>query len=182
VWDFIPLSHSRNSASFTQHPHLTLSLHDDHVGVRISFPHGAKSEYRQRIRDLGSERFVDVTKSVSHNLRKIVRRVKGAIPRIYIIQRHYRTQRSAPVTDASLDFDLRTIAPMGRGRVKVQQEWVHALYAVLSRKRSNLQMGIGINLPYGDRRVRSKEAIDLIAESWIACKPFLDAILRDAAR
>jgi hypothetical protein len=58
-----------------------------------------------------------------------------------------------------------------------QPQWLEATYRALSRKRSNLQVGIGAVLPY-DRCpvVATPKVLDVIAGVWLATKPVLDVL------
>src|SRR5690606_23574590 len=78
--------------------------------------------------------------------------VKACRPLARVLQRRYKTQRSVPVRDALVDFDLRTVAggqdpALGRP-VKKQSEWAELAYGLLSNKRSNMQFQIGVQFEY----------------------------------
>jgi hypothetical protein len=98
-----------------------------------------------------------------------------------VVQRHYLSQRSPPVHDARLVFDLRTAVKSRPSRVKQQPQWLEASYEALARKRSNLQLGIGAILPYEDGSLHSKGILDAIAAVWIACDPWINSILNGPA-
>jgi hypothetical protein len=99
------------------------------------------------------------------------------------VQRHYRSQRSAPILDAMLEFDLRTALPKGEqvkgSRVHSQDQWLRAAYSVLASKRSNYQIQVGADFPFSGKRSKlsTREATTLVAETWIACRPILWAAL-----
>jgi len=63
--------------------------------------------------------------------------------------------------------------------VKVQQEWVESAYRLIVKKRGNVQAGVGAIFPYGEcKKIGTPGAIDLFVNTWIACKPLLDAVLK----
>jgi hypothetical protein len=94
----------------------------------------------------------------------------------YALQRHYLSQRSPAITDAMLTFRLETSLPRGGGRVKRQPEWIDLFAQLPRRKRSNIQFQYRVHLPWGTKGLDSRELIGLIAESWCAMKPLLDAL------
>lgn len=176
VWDFLPLRAAKRARYFIRHPHLTLAVHRDHLEAFVTIPHRAESQYRRRLVDLGREAFHELAVELCATLGPVVRTAPGASPRLYALQRHYKSQRSIPIDDARLDFDLRTALPGGRKGVKAQPQWVGAVYDALARKRSNLQLGAGVRFAYGSHRLGSPQALDLIARSWIGCRPLLKAV------
>jgi hypothetical protein len=109
----------------------------------------------------------------------------GTVPCVQLVQRHYRTQRSAPIADAELAFDLRTIVagpnrPKG-SRVKHQPQRLDATYSALADKASNMQPGVGAIFPYEHCEVlHTAKVLDAFAAIWIACKPLLGAVLKGA--
>ena len=52
---------------------------------------------------------------VHDNLRHSLAQVEGAVPMVEIVQRHYPSQRSEPIRDSRLQFDLRTAFESPRG-------------------------------------------------------------------
>lgn len=175
VWDFIPLRSARGAGSFTDNPHLTLTMSVDHANATITVPNGVKGGFRSRLAELGPEGFTDLMAALERRTRAVRRRSEGSVVRAYALQRHYPSQRSIPIVDARLHVDLQTLVRGSGRRVKYQPEWIDAVYAVLSRKRSNIQFGVGIEFSYQCPVVRSPQAVDLFAESWIALAPLLSA-------
>lgn len=97
---------------------------------------------------------------------------------IYVLQRHYRTQGSQPERDGRIDVDLRTLVPSGRTGLKHQPMWGHAMYGILTHKRTNIQMGVEVHMPYSARTMRTAKALDAMAAAWVALKPLLGFVLR----
>lgn len=179
VWDFLPLQSARRDASFTQSPHFTIAIEYDCFKVAVTVPHGIKSAYRRNLTELGADGFVELIKSVNHGLNNVMRKDKGAVPWIIMVQRRYPTQRSQAIIDAKLEFDLRTaFGGNGRGRaVRLQPQWLEAAYQSLARKRSNLQFQIGATFPYSRSNcVSDRTLLDRTVETWLACKPLLKAM------
>ena len=187
VWDFIPLKGAAQARAHTGYPHLTLSIQRERVFAHLTIPHRVKTALRRRLINLDEVGFVNLILQIERRLRPVVRSAPGAAPSFVAIQRRYRTQRSQATVDALLEFDLRTAlgSPRGAGRatVKCQPEWLQSAFQVLAQKRSNYQIGVGAVFPYRDcPSIRQQRATDLIAQTWIACKPLLEAMLREQGR
>jgi hypothetical protein len=114
---------------------------------------------------------------VHDNLRRSLAVVEGAAPYAEIVQRHYPSQRAEPITDARLQFDLRTAfkgPKRWRKSVKRQPQWIEAVYSVLANKHSNVQLGVGAIFPYERCPfVHTPEILDHVASVWLACKPLI---------
>jgi len=188
VWDFIPLTRCRKEKVFTRCPHLTLSIQTDRLVAVVTVPHGLKPEYRRNLLGDGPRHFRGVIQKVYRNMGAICKE-DGASPRIELLQRHYPTQRIS-VTDAVLEFDLRTAFPAPAPRTtrkrpapKIQPHWLDTTYDVLNNRSSNLQMIVGASFDY-DRceGLQTPKAVSLVAETWLACEPLLSAIFRPPRR
>ncbi len=181
VWDFLRIKGSDDGEPFTKYPHLTLGLQHDRLLVMITIPHGITSAFRKNLVDLGFDGFSDLMATVNNNLMKVLRKAKGAAPWVDMVQRRYPSQRSEAIVDARIEYDLRTAFPSRslKQLVKTQPEWLKATYDALSKKRSNLQVAVGAIFPYGACNVtKSPEVLDHVANTWIACKPLLDVMLK----
>jgi hypothetical protein len=124
--------------------------------------------------DLHSEGLIALNVEILRGARRILSR--GGWVQAYAVQRHYVGQRSSAITDARMDFKWETSQPPRAGRVKRQPEWVGLFAELLSRKRSNVQFGYVVYLPWKTKGIDSRESLNLIAESWEAMKPLLDAV------
>jgi hypothetical protein len=180
VWDFLPLREAKGKSSFTACPHLTLSIQAHRTEVGVTLPNAASARMRRNLVALGIEGFARLVGEVEAGVSKAIRPIKGAYPTMGIVQRHYASQRSHPVVDARLEFDLRTAVDSGRSLVKPQGQWMEAAYRALEDKRSNLQMGVGAVFPYSDSHMQSRGILDVVAGVWIGCKPWLRTILEGA--
>lgn len=181
VWDFLRLRNSSDKDAFTHNPHLTLVVSHDRVTAMITVPNGIKSAYRRNLVDLGAEGFSELLADITKRLVRGLRGANGAVPWVQVVQRRYRSQRSAALTDARLEFDLRTAFQQKRekSKVRVQPQWLDATYMALARKRSNLQLMVGTSFPYAQcEATRDHKFTDYVARSWLACRPLIDTLLK----
>lgn len=179
VWDYIPLKVAKGANAFTDYPHLTLFIHRDHLGTIISIPNGLKASLRRKLIDLGEEGFNDLMGNVNQLLVRALKRSKSGVPMVTVQQRHYPSQRSVPIVDAKLEFDLRTAFPSKRrSPVKHQSEWLTTTYDTLSNKNSNLHVSVGAFVPYAEGAgLDNADVIDLIVDIWLACEPLIRTIV-----
>lgn len=177
IWDFLRLMSSSDTENFTKSPHLTLGIHQDLLLAIITVPHGIRRDFRRQLLAGGREGFSALFQTLLSNLNKALKDVRGSAPWIDIVQRRYPSQRAEPIIDARLEFDLRTgFRESGRGRnaVKQQPQWLEAAYNALSRKNSNLQLGVGAIFPYERcAAVHTPEIVNHVAKVWLACKPLI---------
>lgn len=180
VWDFIPLKAARGQGNFTSHPHLTISIQERRLLTCVIVPNGISARYRRNLTDLGTEGLESLVGEVERGVTHAVRKIERAYPWMEALQRRYPSQRSKPISDARLEFDLRTAVSSRESGVRLQPQWLEATYNALAHKRSNLQLAIGAALPYGSRVLQSRKVLDTIANVWIACSPWLRQVLRGA--
>jgi PD-(D/E)XK nuclease superfamily protein len=180
VWDFLPLktSSSKAGSPFTSAPHLTMNIQQSRISAQVTVPNGIQGSLRRSLIGLELDGFTDLLVQCGRNLRRVAKKSKGAFPNAYLLQRHFRSQRSHPVRDALISIDLRT-AMAKRGKpmddVKAQPEWLEALYTLYANRHSNMQLGIGVEFPFSDS-TRAVEVVDLLEETWLGCKPLLDVL------
>jgi hypothetical protein len=175
VWNYLSLSNETDANNFTKYPHLTLGITSSQIEAMVTFPHRINATTRRQVRAMGEHRFQEIVGAVVREFAPLVRKHRGIAPWFRGVQRRYPTQRSTPILDARIDFDLRT-AIRASGPPKVQPFWLSAAYGAFVKKAgSNYQVQIGAVLRY-DRcpELQGPEAIDLIARSWLACKPLVD--------
>lgn len=182
VWDFLPLTQARRAKNFTEYPHFTLSIGQDWTYAHVTIPSGVKRGYRSNLLSGGKEAFFELLREVTANFEKSLGRMDGASPWVHVSQRHYPSQRAEPIEDAVVEFDLRTAFPASKrwgAGVKHQPQWLEAVYAGLSKKRSNLQMTVGVSFDHDCcAATRSRDILDYIAKTWLACRPLVRAVLR----
>ncbi len=180
VWDFISLRGLNADAYFTAYPHLTLNVARKHVSASITVPNGIKGGFRTKLRQLGEDGFLDLLDRVETYLRPVVAKSKFSTPRVYAVQRHHTSIGSPAYLDARVEADLRTASRHSTSPPKTQPEWIESIYRAMVNKRSNIQMGVSMAFDYRCPLVRSPEAVDLFAESWICMKPVVDFLLASA--
>ena len=178
VWDFLPLGIARGH-SFVKFPHLTLAIRETMAIAAATVPNGVSGGFRTSLKELGVDGFLELVARIEEQIRPIIKRSKGSRAVFYATQRHYKSQRSKPVIDGRLEADLRTCSRSSSSAVKIQPEWMQAIYAVLINKRSNIQCGIEVQFDYGCPTIGSPEAADLFADSWKAMQPLLEFVLSD---
>jgi hypothetical protein len=178
VWDFLPLMQAREKP-FPSFPHLTMVISRTRAVAAVTVPNGVKGGFRSKLSAEGFDRFSELISVLNKRLRPVVKRSKGAKPLIYATQRHFKSQKSTAEVDARLDADLRTAFLSRTSGVRVQPQWLEAIYNILIKKRSNIQFGIEVQFRYSCTRIRSREAAELFADSWIALLPLIDFVLKD---
>ncbi|WP_210180250.1 hypothetical protein, partial [Bradyrhizobium yuanmingense] len=182
VWDFLSLTRAGQMENFTNYPHLTLGVVAKAVEVMVTVPNAINSTVRRNLIELGETGFSSLTSAIVRNLKPVLRKCPGAAPWGRGVQRRYPSQRATPFIDARIDFDLRTAVPQS-GSPKMQPRWLSAAYnSFVHKAGANYQMQMGVLFLY-DRcpQLREADALDLVAEAWVACKPLVD-LARQGAR
>jgi hypothetical protein len=177
VWDFLWLRQAAREKNSTTFPHLTLSLNRDHAAAMITLGDGLKTSLRQRLCEEGPERFSNVISAIEARLSKAIAN-KGGSPTMYVVQRHFSSRRSVPVTDGRIEFDLRTFREKRKrekhNQVRPQPEWCEATFQLIAKRRSNMQIGIGAIFPYSATTgINTPQMLDLFAAAWLSSKPLL---------
>jgi hypothetical protein len=180
VWDFLRLD-GRPNGGFTKAPHLTVSLRQEEVWAMLCLSNAMGGSYRARVRELGAQGFIDLLGEVGLRCEKLLREAEGFQPRVEVLQRRYPTQRSEAIVDGRIEADLRTLLdPAERSSnaaIRAQPLWATTAYDILTQRRGNVQLGIGVAFPY--RRcsaVQSPGLVDHVAAAWIACRPAVDLV------
>jgi hypothetical protein len=145
VWDYIGLK--KKSGNFTSYPHLTMGIRRDKVIAAITIPNGIKGGIKTKLKKRGLEEFHDLLLEIEKQLRPILRKIEGAVPCIYLIQRHSKSQKSMPIEDGRLEVDLRAMVKNNKSKVKYQPMWTESIYSMITHKKANIQMGIEVRLP-----------------------------------
>ena len=175
VWNFLSLSNARDADNFTKYPHLTLNITSSAAEVLVTVPHRVSGGIKRNLKDLGEDGFQETIEKIVQNMKPLLKRHPRVTPWFRGVQRRYLSQRAIPFLDARIDFDLRTAIPSG-GPPKTQPNWLSAAYGSFVRKRgSNYQIQVGAIFRY-DRcpELRGADAIGLLADAWLACKPLVD--------
>lgn len=175
VWDVLSLAKAKEGDAFTKNAHLTLGITPQCIEAMVTVPHRVSQRMRARLIGLGEDGFRGLAEQVVENLQPLLAKHPGATPRCRGVQRRYRSQKSKPLVDAVIDFDLRGVAA-GNGAPKVQPRWLSAAYgSFVNKNGSNYQIQIGVLFPYEHcPELRNPTSISMIAGAWIACKPLVD--------
>ena len=180
VWDFIPITHAHHAKKHTQYPHLTLAIRENCVAAYVTIPNGIKPRFRSKLLGSNLEEFESLIQSVTTDMVRLLKGVKGFVPEVAVVQRHFLSQRSPGVVDCELRFDGRTALPKTsryRGRVKRQPQWVKAAHDALLHRRSNLEFRIGCSFPYDTCPTTcDKTIIRTISDVWLACAPIVHEV------
>ncbi len=134
----------------------------------------ADGAIRKRLQQLGKEEFQKLIEDILKRLQPLLRREQGAVPWFRGIQPRWLYRREM-IIDARIEFDLRT-AVIDGGEPKYWPFWLDAGFGNLVSKRDvNYDIQIGVRFPYERcTKLAEPEAVDLIAEAWLACKPLID--------
>jgi hypothetical protein len=179
VWDYLALQQAKNAVQHTAFPHLSFGMTTKTAGADVTVPNGVKGGFRTKLKKVGLEGFRSLVATLEFAVRPVINRSKGAKPLIYVTQRHFPSQRSPGIKDGWLEVDLRTMIGCRKAGVKCQPEWSDAIYNLLVHKRSNIEFGVNVHFRYDCPIVRSREVVDLFANTWISLKPLLDFAFDD---
>jgi hypothetical protein len=173
VWDFIPLRKARNATLFTEYPHATMGIHPKWTSVDVTIPNGIRGGIKGHLKEVEKDGFCDLLSNIEHRLRRILQAAPNSQPIIYLVQRHYKSQRSSPVEDGRMDVDLRTALKSGI-KLKHQPMWFESIYNILINKKTNIQWGIDVRFYHTDNVMQSQKALKIMSEAWIAMKPLIE--------
>jgi len=177
VWNFLRLGDVEDEVAFNKRPHLTLSIQRDRALVQVTIPNGMTGGLRKALVGQGQEGFTVTLGKVLKAGKSVLSKDPGAVPYLMLLQRHYPTQSSDPITDAMLEFDLRTAFPPEGSHVKAQPEWLTMAFQSFANKHSNIQLSVGFSFPYKrSQAVAGAKFADMVERSWLACGSLLEAI------
>jgi hypothetical protein len=184
VWDFLKLKLANQAKSHTSYPHFNISFSDSTLGAYLNIPNSMRTSFHRRLLGDDVNDFEEVIRTTTNGIFTALKGIKEARPYLILLQRRYPSQKSIPYVDAALRIDLRTaVRPPGRAQsraVRHQPEWLIAAYEVLANRRSNLHLAIGAEFDiYRCPAVKTRQLIDLIEGSWLACHPLLQAMQLD---
>lgn len=186
VWDYIPIRQAHLAEKHTEYPHLTLTIGREHVGAFVTVPNGMNSTQRAQVLGADMDGFESVIQGATIEMVQSLRKVRGFVPEIIVLQRHWPSRHSSAAVDCQLRFDARTTLPTAsrdRGPVKSQPQWLKAAYEALVHRRSNLEFAIGGSFPYGScPTVADSAIVRAIADVWLACGPVVKRTTGDRVR
>ena len=178
VWDFLSLGPD-DKDDFRKFLHLTLGISSTDVEVMVTVPDKISTKPRNAIKELELEGFKKIIFLILKNMENIFQKEPNAIPILSALQRRYPSQRAEPIIDAFLQFDIRTVFgdPKTKPIIHQQHQWIEALFEVFKNHTSNYQFQIGIIFDHTKcSTMADSGALELVSESWIACKPIIDVV------
>ena len=180
VWDYLPMREASDSNNHTKYPHFTISISRERLFALVTMPHRVKAEFRNNLIRPGYDYFYRVFEAMTQNFRMITKQVPNAIPTVEVLQRRYKSQRSIPNIDALLSYDLRTAFSDITSPVKEQPSWLESTYQVFNPKKGNTQLVVGMVFNFKDcnKELQSRKVIKNVIDSWVACKPFVEALVK----
>ena len=179
VWDFLALWQSDESETFTKYPHLTLGIDSREVAAMVTIPNAVDRKIKRNLAGLGEVEFHKLVEDIVNRLGPLLASEEGAVPWFRGVQRRWSSINANPFLDARIEFDLRTAFAKG-GAPKNQPLWLPAAYgSFVNKQGSNYEIQVGVQFPYERcSKLNQPDAIGLIAEAWLACKPLVDVARR----
>ena len=184
VWDFLPLKWAKGSTAFTNWPHFSFCIDHENLNVQLTIPDKIKGNLRRHLLHDGKE-FNALLWDVHCGLQKALRRVPNASPFVHVMQRHFPSRISRPVMDGIVEFDLRAAFPLSaaaqrRTGVRYQKQWLGMAYDLMTKKRSNIEMAIGVRFRYDCCDVvKTAEILDHVEKSWLAFSPIINKMFKN---
>ena len=176
VWGYFPLKINAGK-TFTEHPHATFEIQPTESSVAITIPNSLKRNTKKCLKEIEIDNFKNVIGQIIKNLAPVYQKVPSCNSMLYLIQRHYPSQRSNPIQDGFIEIDLRSIVDVKHKSIKYQPMWLEAIYQILINKRANIQFGMAISFPHTEEKMQTKEAVIIMADTWIALKEFLEVFI-----
>ena len=183
VWDYISFKNISKINSFTQGPHLTLSITPNYVGCDLTIPYKIKGTAKKNFYNLSWENFKEIFYSIALNYKKHFGNSEGFKPRIILAQRRYPNQSSPAIHDALLEFDVRTafdgLSSGLKPTQKKQEEWLRTVFEINNNKRSNIQFQVGAAFYFNKHTlVNNKDADQVMIKSYLSCKPLIKYLFK----
>lgn len=183
LWDFLKFKPRDGKVkNFIHYPHCTVGIGETYCEAHITFPSAIDATLRKRLCGDSLEDFIASLSQANDSIKKELKGVSGYKPIIRVMQRRYPSQKSIPIMDGKMEFDLRVVfgdaKPEKGPAIKRQIEWVSAVYELLQNKKSNIQLQIGVMFPYDDcAALKSRDADKLFVGSFRALKGFVDSVI-----
>lgn len=176
---FDKLRFKQTGSDFGTEPYLILALVQEDIRAQILIPNRLFVKKRKLL--LSSyDNFAALIREVTNEMESRLGDVDGYKPIFTLIQRHYPSQRSIPIVDGKIEFDMRAEFEdlAAKTKVKYQPFWLPAVYSIFSNKKSNIYVGIGAKFSYHySPRVKSAAILDNVTDAWIATKPIVELIV-----
>jgi hypothetical protein len=183
LWDFIsfiPADHS--DPAFQEFPHCTVGIGPVDAEAMITFPHRMPPALRKLLHGESFDEFTTRLETASTALGRALKGLKAYRPMIRVMQRRYKTQRSTPMMDGRIEFDLRATFgddnPHFGPPIRRQPQWARAAYELLANKRSNIQFQIGVEFYYPRLdELAHKDADRYFVAAFKALRPFAAPVI-----
>lgn len=186
VWDFICFVPPDGRAmAFQKYPHCTVALGPDDAEAMVTVPHATSRKLRNRLVGDSFDAFAESVQKTSDALVDSLQGLRAYRPTVRAMQRRYQTQRSIPMMDGDIEFDMRTIFgepnPSYGPPIKQQSEWAHMVFDLLRNKRSNIQFQVGVQYYYPKfDELAHKNADQHFIAAFRALRPFISPIVDES--
>ncbi len=183
VWDFISfVPPDGGEIAFQKYPHCTVAIGPNDAEAMMTVPHATSRLLRNSLLGDSFDAFAEKLRATSDALINALDGVKAYRPTVRAMQRRYPTQRSIPLRDGDLEFDIRTIFgepnPSYGPRIRKQTEWARMVYELLRNKRSNIQFQVGVQFYYPKfDELADKNADRFFIAAFRALRPFISPIV-----
>ena len=183
VWDFVSfLPPDGGEIAFQKYPHCTVAIGPDDAEAMMTVPHATSRHLRNRLLGDSFNEFSERLHATSDVLIDALDGIKAYRPTVRVMQRRYPSQRSIPLRDGDLEFDIRTIFgepnPSYGPPIKQQTEWARMVYELLRNKRSNIQFQVGVQFYYPKfDELAQKNADRHFVAVFRALRPFISPIV-----
>jgi len=154
LWDYISFTNTDGrKMPFSKYPHCTVAIGADTAEAMITFPNGMSNKLRNRLRGDSYDNFRASLDNATDAIVGALPTVIAYRPIVRVMQRRYPSQKSVPLMDGRVVFDLRALRgeenpPFGPA-IRCQAEWGHIANDLISNKNSNIQFQIGAEFDYG---------------------------------
>lgn len=177
VWDYLSYKNATEGENFTNHPHFTIGISNQRLNASITIPNGINTAYRRSLKQIEYSDFYKVIGDITGNMLPLAKKDPGYSPWCHATQRRYSSQRSIPIQDAIVEFDLRTAIQTKNDKVKPQEQWLKSVYEAYQEKRSNYQIQFGASIYFSrSLKVKKKSMLNTIKQTFIACTPLISML------
>ncbi len=183
LWDFISfLPPDSGVLAFQKFPHCTVAIGPVDAEAMITFPNGMRSVLRKQLRGSSLEEFTGRLEQAGHELTTSLNGLKAYRPTVRLMQRRYKSQKSVPLMDGSIEFDIRAAFgdpnPHSGPPIKKQQQWAQAAYDLLANQHANIQFQIGVEFHYSKpNELADKGADRYFIDAFRALRPFAGIVV-----
>ena len=180
TWSAIAFQYGgKKEYKHTDLPHFTVGVSPKFLDVVITIPHAVITELKNKFNKLSWKEFQEIIRQILANYEKAFGKNTSFIPTMLVLQRRYPSQKSKPIEDALVMFDMRTafqeFAEGLKPRLRVQEEWLKLAFDIYKNKKSNIQLQVGANFSYNkDTLINHKDADKVAEKAFRACKPLTD--------